>query len=379
MSSSSTTAVAGDSPAAPPSESSIVAEAVSGSHVVTIQGYSKTKGLGNGNCVTSGAFAVGGHSWCVCYFPDGSDKDSADCVSLFLRRVDHAGGGRGVRAWFKISLLDDAGEPAPAFSRDSTLIFTFTDAHTQWGYNKFITRAALEQTATSFSFLFSWTQRQKRCYLKDDCLRIRCDIAVCKEICTADGPARPPVVVPPPNIGPHLGRLLSSGDGADVVFEVDDETFAAHRCILAARSPVFMAELFGGMKEKTAACVRIDDMEARVFKAMLHFVYTDSLPEIGHGERMVMAQHLLVAADRYGLDRMKLVCEAKLCSYVGTSNVSTMLALAYQHNCPGLKKSCFAFLRCYSNLTAAMETDEFENLKGSCPSVLAELLANVAL
>jgi speckle-type POZ protein len=33
---------------------------------------------------------------------------------------------------------------------------------------------------------------------------------------------------------------------------VDGETFIAHRCILAARSAVFMAELFGPMKEETA-------------------------------------------------------------------------------------------------------------------------------
>jgi speckle-type POZ protein len=34
------------------------------------------------------------------------------------------------------------------------------------------------------------------------------------------------------------------------------------------------------MKEKTLACVRIEDMEARVFRALLHFIYTDSLPEM---------------------------------------------------------------------------------------------------
>ncbi|KAB8112811.1 hypothetical protein EE612_051545, partial [Oryza sativa] len=37
--------------------------------------------------------------------------------------------------------------------------------------------------------------------------------------------------------------------GADVTFQVGGETVAAHRAVLAARSRVFRAELFGPMKE----------------------------------------------------------------------------------------------------------------------------------
>jgi speckle-type POZ protein len=46
----------------------------------------------------------------------------------------------------------------------------------------------------------------------------------------------------------------------DVTFHVGagGETFTAHRCVLAARSPVFMAQLFGPWKENagTCTCVR---------------------------------------------------------------------------------------------------------------------------
>ncbi|XP_062198300.1 BTB/POZ and MATH domain-containing protein 1-like [Phragmites australis] len=134
----------------------------------------------------------------------------------------------------------------------------------------------------------------------------------------------------------HLGHLLSSGEGADIALEVDGETFSAHRSILAARSPVFTAQLFGPMRENTAVCVWIEGVEVGVFKALLHFVYTDSLPEVGDGEAMAMAQHLLVAADRYSLERLKLICEDKLCNHIDTSTVGTILALAEQHSCHGL-------------------------------------------
>ena len=53
------------------------------------------------------------------------------------------------------------------------------------------------------------------------------------------------ISVPPSDLHQHLGSLLRTEKGADVVFDVAGETFAAQRCVLAARSPVFSAELFG--------------------------------------------------------------------------------------------------------------------------------------
>lgn len=133
------------------------------------------------------------------------------------------------------------------------------------------------------------------------------------------------------------------------------------------------------MKEKITTCVQIKDMEARVFKAMLHFIYTDSLPHVDDGDAIGMAQHLLVAADRYNLERLKLICVQKLCNSMDTSMVATTLALAEQHGCRGLKEVCFKFLGSAGNiLKAVMASDGFEHLRSSCPSVLKELVAKLA-
>jgi speckle-type POZ protein len=79
------------------------------------------------------------------------------------------------------------------------------------------------------------------------------------------------------------------------------ERFLAHKAILAARPHVFMAEFFGHMNERTSRSVRIQGMEAAVFKGMLHFIYTDTAPELDEEPEvaLTMAQHLLAAADRY--------------------------------------------------------------------------------
>jgi speckle-type POZ protein len=147
-------------------------------------------------------------------------------------------------------------------------------------------------------------------------VRCECDVTVLKEIRT-EGTSQF-VMVPPSDMNQHIGRLLSLGVEGDIIFQVGEETFTAHRLVLGARSSVFMAELLGPMKERKS-CIQIDDMDPRVFKAMLHFIYTDSLPEMQKGDSYVMAQHLLVAADRYGLERLKLICEDKLCNYINTN------------------------------------------------------------
>ena len=183
------------------------------------------------------------------------------------------------------------------------------------------------------------------------------------------------VSVPPSSLHQHLGDLLLAEKGADVVFDVGGQTFAAHRCVLAARSPVFSAELFGVMKESdTGVVVRIDDMEAQVFKALLYFIYTDLFPNTAEQDEDVLSQHLLVAADRYNLERLKLLCEQKLCEYIDVGTVATILALAEQHHCHGLKKVCFDFLSSPANLKAVVASDGFKHLSRSCPSVMEEVI-----
>lgn len=55
----------------------------------------------------------------------------------------------------------------------------------------------------------------------------------------------------------------------------------AHRIVLATRSAVFRALLNAPMREGTEGVVTLEDVRAPVFRALLHFVYTDSLPEVG--------------------------------------------------------------------------------------------------
>lgn len=80
------------------------------------------------------------------------------------------------------------------------------------------------------------------------------------------GPKIYTIPLPPSDLGQHFGQLLASGEGTDVNLEVDGEIFAAHKLVLAARSPVFRAQLFGPMKDHDTQCIKVEEIEVPVFK-----------------------------------------------------------------------------------------------------------------
>ncbi|KAK9146761.1 hypothetical protein Sjap_006664 [Stephania japonica] len=315
-------------------------------------------------------FTVGGYDWAIYFYPDGkSAEDNGGYVSLFIAL---ASDGTDVRALFELTLMDQSGkERHKVHSHFGRALesgpYTLKYRGSMWGYKRFFKRTLLETSD----------------YLKDDCLSVHCSVGVVKS--QTEGPKVYSIEVPPSNISEHFGQLLESGKGTDVNFEVDGEIFPAHKLILAARSPVFRAQFFGPMKDKNTKHVKVDDMDASVFKALLHFIYHDSLPGMqeltGSSSKWastLMSQHLLAAGDRYGLERLRLLCEAKLCEDVAINTVANTLALAEQHHCSHLKAVCLKFVALPENLGAVMQTEGFEYLEESCPSVLTELLEHVA-
>ncbi|BAT11024.1 Os10g0439333, partial [Oryza sativa Japonica Group] len=241
----------------------------------------------------------------------------------------------------------------------TTRPFSFSPDCISFGFDKFILRKDLAESE----------------HLKDDCFAIGVDVV----IVTKDEVSS--VKVPPPSdMHRHYGDLLSSKLGTDVEFVVGGETFTAHRLVLAARSPVFKIELFRTTEERTTPnAIPINDTDAQVFRAMLSFIYTDTWPKIDQENEAAMAQHLLIAAERYGLDRLKLMCEDRLCNgIIDMGSVTTNLVLAENHYCHSLKKACLELLGPWTTLAEFMATDDFRYLTKSCPGILNDLICIVA-
>jgi speckle-type POZ protein len=165
----------------------------------------------------------------------------------------------------------------------------------------------------------------------------------------------------------------------DVIFEVEEEDFPAHRRVLAMQSPVFKAELYGAMRENDIDRITIADIQPAVFEALLNFVYTNSLPaldDLGRTHYNEMIRHLLVAADRYAIDTLKTKCEGILSENIDVKTVLATLALADQHHCGVLNEACLRFIASLGSrvqMEALMASQEYAELKANCPLALVEL------
>lgn len=327
--------------------------------LLKIEGFSTTVTMEENETIKS-RWDVCGHEWEIRVYPRAL-RDYCYVVALQLVFLGESGRS-GFRASLHCQLIDPRGKIEPSVEQTVTKKFQRP-----------------QEVSAALLKLISRDDLARSGYLSDDTLTVRCTIAVLEKLPIPKIQAKTDfaVALPPTNLHQQFGELLRSGTVSDVTILVSDKSFPAHKLILSMRSPVFMAEFFGEMKEKCSRQVEVKDMDPTVFKAMLHFIYTDTVPELDQRieEAATMAQHLLVAADRYGLDRLKLICESKLSGGISVDTAATTLALAEQHNCSQLKARCVEFIVSTPEvLDAVLATEGYHYLAASCPSVLADLL-----
>ncbi|TVU49768.1 hypothetical protein EJB05_01104, partial [Eragrostis curvula] len=274
---------------------------------------------------------------------------------------------------FGFSLLDQAGNPVPKFTRATAKVCSFNQSRRQ-GFADFIRHKDLEASGC----------------LKDDKFTVMCDLTVVRNLNhwpgrnidndDDGGVAPPPVVVPPSDLHHHLTDLLwKKKEGKDVTISQQDRVPpVCVRWLLAARSPVFEAELLPAAKKDNKSALRrieIRGVDPHVFKAMLHCMYTDTLLPVTEGTGAVaMAEGLLEAAHMFKLERLKLMCEETLCKRIDVGTVAGILAVAEQHGCRDLKAACVEFITRPGNLKAVMETEGFQKMKAACPGVVMEIV-----
>ncbi|KAJ4752563.1 BTB/POZ/MATH-domain protein [Rhynchospora pubera] len=337
--------------------STSITEMCSGSHLFKVIGYSLNKGIGIGKYIRSDTFTVGGYDWTIGYYPDSRSVFSSSDNEYLSFVVSHRSEAAQVRGNITLTMLSQTGGTS---IRCSTISIKCSTTNNTVYIDNFIKREQFEASEC----------------LKNDSFTIQCTVTVIiyKHPKTTN---RKPAVQSS-NLPQQLICLLEQGYGKDVSFNVSGLTFDAHRCVLAARSPVFMAQFFGPVKGNVNESIEIKDMEPSIFKSMLHFIYFDSVPELeeekdNKDESIALAQHLLVAADRYGLERLKQLCELKMYEFTDANNVATTLTLAVQHNCSVLKAACIEFIKQPDVFADVLQSEGFEHMIKSCPMILEEL------
>ncbi|XP_065221856.1 rho-related BTB domain-containing protein 1 [Planococcus citri] len=73
---------------------------------------------------------------------------------------------------------------------------------------------------------------------------------------------------------------LEEGLYTDIIFQLDDGVFAAHRALLSSRCDVMRAMFSGNFKEKSAKIIFFPGVHSDTFQQLLMFLYTDDIKPI---------------------------------------------------------------------------------------------------
>lgn len=175
------------------------------------------------------------------------------------------------------------------------------------------------------------------------------------------------VSIPKPTLTADLLSLIDNPLLSDVTFSVEGRKVRANKAILAARSEHFRACLYGGMKEQQEETIVIADMPYDVFVMVLQFLYTDIVPGIASET----AVSLLVAAERFMLERLKALCQDYIRTEITFENVTETLITAHHHRAFSLKDICIDFI--CSNYETVKRTTQFREMIQE-PELMMEIL-----
>ena len=285
--------------------------------------------------VESPPFTINGEPWTLdlySFFPN-SEKTDSEYIAAFV----HYGGEGEVDAEFSIT----CGKVTAVGPLDR-----FTSGGGR-GWPRFTKRKPLVGKEIVFTAL----------------VKVRGALTTCPETLLTPLPA--------PTLAPQLKRLLNIGEGSDVLVKTSAEgsdPIAAHRLILAVRSPVFAAMFTHDVAEKIQGEVLIESLPAPAVRAFLEYLYNEDLPA------ETIAQHaeaLLAAADEYEVPRLGAVCERYMVQHLAVGNAVAWAILAYLHKAEGLKEMCLRFIQ--ANLRALKATEAWKQLLQQ-PEIMNDLL-----
>ncbi|CAI5496896.1 unnamed protein product, partial [Closterium sp. Naga37s-1] len=139
-----------------------------------------------------------------------------------------------------------------------------------------------------------------------------------------------------------LKGMLLDASFCDTVLETSDgKVIRAHRCILAAWSPVFSRMLSSGFQEGQSQCVQIQDMDRPTLDLLLTFMYTGVVDVTGETTKGL---ELLVAADKYGVQELKQRLDEDLCGEINDETAFECLRISDMHSATSLREASSEYI-----------------------------------
>ncbi|XP_041493785.1 speckle-type POZ protein-like [Microtus oregoni] len=308
-----------------------------------------------GNHIESPTFSPGAtdeQKWIMKLYLNGNNEEGRGYLSVFLAL--HSSPKSPVWAKVQFGIINAKGEEFRIMNNHSVLRFNLNDG---WGIVKFIRR----------DFLFS----TPCLLLPDDKLTLCCEVSVVEDcISISEQNMQPGIDIPRCTLVDDLGELWENSRFTDCCLVVAGQEFRAHKAILAARSPVFRAMFEHDMEESRTNRIEIHDLKPEVFKAMMNFIYTGKEPVL-HS----MADAVLAAADKYCLERLKVMCESALCRDLSVENAAHTLLLADLHSSVQLKSQAMDFITAHAS--EVFQTSSWKTVVHSYPHLVVEVCTSL--
>ena len=169
-----------------------------------------------------------------------------------------------------------------------------------------------------------------------------------------------------------ISKLFENSLFTDAAINVRGTLFKVHKAVISARCPVFWA-MFNPdtkMKEQYESVVEIEDIQPIVFREVLRYMYTG---EIESTE--IVCEHvceLMVAADKYGLEGLQIICENTLYEIIKVRNAMHILVVANKLGISHLKKKVLKFIK--SNLADVMKSPSWDGVLESHVDLATEIM-----
>ena len=156
----------------------------------------------------------------------------------------------------------------------------------------------------------------------------------------------------------------------DIILVSNDKEFKVHKLIMKLNSPFFEAR-FKEHWEREDSRVDMSDLESDILEALISFMYTGKVENICD-----IATRLWPAADKYGVDGLKMACEKVIIQGITPQNVIETMLLANTFNSSELKEACMKYW--VRNPSDIQKTEEWKTLKQEHVELRTEMLEKLA-
>lgn len=163
----------------------------------------------------------------------------------------------------------------------------------------------------------------------------------------------------------RMAELLVQQTRCDVQFIFENgRSIGGHVAILSASSPVFEAMFTNDMMEAKTGQVVITDIQADIFKELLHYIYAGHTctPLTEH-----TAQSLYEAAEKYDIQDLRKKCLDFLLFQIKMNNAINLMIWADVHSIDKIKQAALKFVA--ENFRTICPTTEWETLVKNHPEL----------